>query len=192
MRYGVRYLVKRKRMGGGTTAALSITRLILEELAALGETTLGAFFPAKYPEARLWRKLLGRDASYHFKRESFSVVLSRLRAEGLIQRSGGGRRATWQLADKGWLRLRFAREPAMPARDGICRLVVFDIPERERRKRDVIRYELAAIGYGQLQKSVWYGERPLPLDFIKRVSDLGLHRYVHIFSVRDAGTLRPS
>lgn len=167
--------------------ALTLSRLILEKLGELGVGTLDAFFPAKYPEARLWRKLLGLDARHRFKRETFSVLLSRLQASGLVARSGSRRRSVWRLTRRG--EEEAARRASADAGDGVARLVVFDIPERERAKRDAIRLELVAAGYRQLQKSVWCGERPLPADFVELVDALGLRKHVYIFSVRRAGTL---
>ncbi len=73
--------------------------------------------------------------------------------------------------------------------DGVERLVIFDIPEKERRKRDAIRLELAAAGYRQLQKSVWHGNKPLPEDFLELVDALELRSRLRVFSVREKGTL---
>lgn len=189
MRYGVRYLVARRRRELRTKTLLSMTRLILEELAAFGEATLSAFFPAKYPQARLWRSLLDLDKKYRFKRESFSTLLWRLRAQGLVERSLRAKGTRWRLTSGGWSRLRAEHGATSARSDGIRRLVIFDIPEQERKKRDILRYELAAAGYTQLQKSVWSGECPLPREFVELIETLGVRRYLHIFSVRDSGTL---
>ena len=169
--------------------AVTLTRLILECLAELGATTLDAFFPAKYPEARIWRALLGLDQRYRFERKSFSSLLSRLRAEGLVARSGSKHESQWRLTAAGKEFL--AEEGLAGARrpDGIRRVVAFDVPERERKKRDAIRAELISAGFSQLQKSVWIGDRPLPQDFLEFVGALGLRSCVHIFSVRESGTL---
>ena len=77
----------------------------------------------------------------------------------------------------------------MPESDGITRLVIFDIPERERKKRDILRVELIGSDFQMLQKSVWIGRRPLPKDFVAFLDSLDLKNRVHIFSVKDRGTL---
>lgn len=79
------------------------------------------------------------------------------------------------------------KPPSKP--DGIQRLVIFDIPEAMRAKRQAIRAELVSCGYQQLQKSVWLGEKPLSNDFIELLEALDAKPYVHIFSVRKTGTL---
>lgn len=132
----------------------------------LGEVALDAFFPAKYPEARLWRSILGFDASYEFSPRTFSAILSRLRRQGLVSRRGTHRRASWSLTPQGKAAITAPHHgrdtfAELPPRDQVPRLVAFDIPERERKKRDAIRRELLACDYRPLQRSVWIGYRPL-------------------------------
>src|SRR3989344_3398073 len=81
--------------------AATLSRLILECIDDLGEIMLEGFFPAKYPEARIWRTLLGLDENYHFRRETFSTLLSRLRAQGLVERSGGRKQGCWRITAGG-------------------------------------------------------------------------------------------
>lgn len=172
---------------------MTLSRLILEHLAEVGTGMVSSFFPAKYPEARLWRELLGLGDGYRFRRETFSALLSRLQSQGLVARSGPRWASTWRLTEKGALYLSDLSRRGKDGRlrtDGVHRLVAFDIPEKERSKRDAIRLELVAAGFTQLQKSVWYGERPLPSDFMELIDALNLSRHVHIFSVRERGTLR--
>jgi DNA-binding transcriptional regulator PaaX len=67
--------------------------------------------------------------------------------------------------------------------------MIFDIPERERKKRDWIRSQLVSFGFEPLQKSVWSGGSPLPKNFIEDIEIMNLDHCIHIFSVRDSGTL---
>ena len=80
----------------------------------------------------------------------------------------------------------------IPKSDGVCSLVIFDIPEYERKKRTAIRVELIGCNFRQLQKSVWVGYHPLPQEFITLLDELALKDRVHIFSVVKSGTLRDS
>ena len=166
---------------------MTLVALILQTLSEIGEGTLSSFFPATYPEAKLWRGLLGLDARYKFSRTSFSTSLSRLKSMGLVERRGAKKTSIWHLTARGEKYLK--KEIDKPRPDAVWRLVIFDIPEQERRKRDVIRGELIGLGYSQLQKSVWTGETPLPQEFIELLDTLNLHGKVHIFSIRDRGTL---
>jgi|SRR3989338_1947791 len=165
---------------------MTLTALILQTLSEIGEGALDSFFPAKYPEAKLWRELLGLDSRHEFSRPTFSVILSRLQFAGLVERRGRKRQSIWRLTKAGNMKA----ENSKPKPDGIQRLVIFDIPEKERKKRRVIRGELTSLGYSQLQKSVWVGAIPLPKDFVALLDILNLHGKVHIFSIRERGTLQ--
>ena len=82
------------------------------------------------------------------------------------------------------------RPSELPEKDGVIRLVIFDIPEKERKKRLWLRLELLACDYGLLQKSVWVGYCPLPKDFLDSLEYLNLRPYVQIFSIKHSGTLK--
>jgi len=166
--------------------AMSI--LILKAIAKFGYTGLDAFFPAKYPEARLWRKLLGLNDSYKFSKQTFSSILWRLQSQGLAAKSPKG----WGITALGGdliKKIKRAEDSNLSSEDGIMRLVIFDIPERERKKRIWLRIELTGYGYTLLQKSVWVGYRPLPQNFLEDLDYMNLMRCIHIFSISRAGTL---
>lgn len=168
----------------------SIGRATLEILHGLGEATLETFFPRKYSYTRIWRPLLGLERSKKITRRTISTILWRLQREGLIARTGATKNAKWRLTPAGNVRLNEAEaDRESPMSDGITRLVIFDIPERERKKRTTVRAELVACGFHHLQKSVWMGDCPLPASFIALLDDLGLAGQVHIFSVREKGTI---
>lgn len=175
-----------------THPVITLTQLILEKLLEFGEVTLDAFFPAKYPEARLWRSILGLDPSYEFSPRTFSTILWRLRQQGLVARRGS-RKARWSLTPEGETVLENSRTENpfadLPPPDRIARLVIFDIPERDRKKRDAVRQELLACDFKALQKSVWLGYRPLPEDFLELLDELNLRKHVHILTIRDPGTI---
>lgn len=175
---------KRKRDGASRrlSAAATITRVILEKIGEAGEVVLDSFFPAKYPEARLWRKLLGLDSSYEFKRASFASRISQLQSNGLVAKSRRSGKAFWRLTPDGRAVLDGAAG-GRPQPDGKRRLVCFDIPERDRAKRRWLRTELVACGYRPLQRSVWIGETPLPTDFIANLDALNLRPHVYILGV---------
>jgi len=69
-------------------------------------------------------------------------------------------------------------------------IVVFDIPEKDRRKRDWLRYALRELGFTLVQRSVWMGKTILPREFISDLRALGLDKFVEIFQVSAAGSLR--
>lgn len=171
--------------------AHSIGYAALEILGGLGEATLETFFPKNYSYTRIWRPLLGLERSKRITRRTISTILWRLRCEGLVERKGATKNTVWHLTPAGEARLRGSEKNVLEshASDGITRLVIFDIPEYERKKRAAIRAELIGCGFRHFQKSVWMGECPLPKSFIMLVDDLELAGKVHIFSVRERGTI---
>lgn len=169
----------------------TLTRLLLEKISEAGWLYFDAFFPRQYSYARVSRRLFGRDGYPRATPATVSSLLWRLRREGLVVRRKHQGRSAWVLTKQGAARLRQNVIP-VPASDGISRLVIFDIPERERKKRDAIRAELIACNFARLQKSVWMGTNPLPEDFITLVDDLRLKGKLHIFSIREQGTIQES
>lgn len=168
----------------------SIARLILNKLAEVGEATLESAFPEHRAEAAVWRKILGLPDDYEFSVRSFSAVLSRLRQEGLVVKSKKGKRFAWALTSKGRSSINTSRLPIEPAKeDGIPRLVMYDVPEVDKRKRELLRAHLVVLGYRQLQKSVWLGYAPLPQEFMELVRDYKLNDMVHILSIHKQGTI---
>ena len=169
---------------------MKLRHLILEKIAEIGEATLDGFFPAKYPEARIWRQIAGARPSYTFSKPRFSAILTKLRAEGLVERRGSRKLARWRITKKGRsLLISNARDAVIPKEDGIMRIVCFDILEHQRKKRRWIREALLGLGYRQLQKSVWIGYAPLQESFLDDLDLLSLRNQVHIFSVSQKGTL---
>ena len=168
----------------------SITHFLLDKLSESGDLFLEAMLPRNRVEGRMWRQIIGLSDDYEFSKPTFSSLLHRLKKEGLVSKTGKGVNSKWSLTQIGKNKLKYYQnliEPLKP--DGIPRLVMYDIPESDRRKRDWIRCELVASGYDQLQKSVWLGYAPLPENFVKSIKDFNLGGRVHIVSINKKGTL---
>jgi phenylacetic acid degradation operon negative regulatory protein len=63
--------------------------------------------------------------------------------------------------------------------DGLWRILIFDIPERQRHKRDSLRNTLLSLGLKQLQESVWITPFPLPDEFNDFLTDLRVRPYLY-------------
>lgn len=106
------------------------------------------------------------------KKSALSRTLKRLREGGLIEFTSDEQLA-FRITDRG-------REKAVLAElmldegkwDGKYRIVIFDIPEKRRIARDLLRSKLKSWGFIQWQRSVWVTKKNCtkPLrDFIKQV-----------------------
>lgn len=170
---------------------ISFTQFILEKVVEAGELYVDAFLPRGYAHADFTRALIGLDSYPRKSRQTVNSLLWRLQKQGLVECLGRRGSFVWRPTPAGKKRQaekdahRLSRKP-----DGIMRLVIFDIPEYERKKRTAIRMELLAHDFRQLQKSVWIGTVPLSKDFIALLDELDLYGKVHIFSVRSEGTLK--
>ena len=123
--------------------------------------------------------------NYPLKKASLSIALSRLRENGLVDFITD-EEIVLKLTDKG-------KEKAVLAKllledekwDGKWRIIMFDVPEKRRIARDILRSKLKAWGFMPLQQSVWVTKKncskPLK-DFIVHV---GIKDWVKVLEAED-------
>jgi DNA-binding transcriptional regulator PaaX len=58
------------------------------------------------------------------------------------------------------------------------RVLIFDIPEKYRKRRDFLRRKLKELGLKQLQLSVWVTPYPLPKSFSWLLKEMNLDKYM--------------
>lgn len=114
---------------------------------------------------------------YHYgipelKNASIAQALKRLREGGLVELIDD-EKLIYRLTDLGkdkalWIRMKILNEPW----DGKWRIVIWDVPEKRRVARDLLRYKLKILGFERLQKSVWISKKNCTKelrDFIQKV-----------------------
>jgi len=161
--------------------ALSIAEAGLLLMADVGYAFLDSFFPEKYPESRLSRRLLGLDS---VPKNSWRVSLDRMVERGLVQRKKRDGKFQYYITSEGrvWVdnfQKEIAREPRRW--DGKWRIISFDVPEKMRKHRDALRSALVSSGYQKLHNSVWVGKDPLPHDVFGFIHEEELEDYIHLF-----------
>ena len=124
-------------------------------------------------------------------RETVSATLSRLKRKGMVGLKRKPRqKLLWQITAAGKRHFKTMRKEKipldLPPKDGKVRLIIFDIPENERQKRDWLRLRLLSCDYTSLQKSVWVGERPLPREMLKELKTRGIAPYIHVVGLEEA------
>ena len=111
----------------------------------------------------------------------FRKATERLRERNLIFGERRGKRVVFELTDEGGAeadKIKLKLEMAKRKRwDGKWRIIIFDVPEKMRGKRDLLRKELVAFGFMQLQKSVWAYPYKLPEEFIDLWKNVGILRH---------------
>lgn len=68
--------------------------------------------------------------------------------------------------------------------DGNWRVLIFDIPEKEKGKREYLRKKLRELKFKQLQESVWITPYPPPDSFTDFLSDLRVRPYLYSLTVK--------
>ncbi len=128
----------------------------------------------------------GVGSMVEIKERTLKTTLSRLKSRGLV----GNDKTLWKITKKGVEYIKnnnkkpkhFTTKNINAVKDLI---VVFDIPELHKKKRNYLRIELTALGFGMLQKSVWFGPSPLPEEFVKYLNELNLLQYMKFFKAKE-------
>lgn len=181
-----------------------VPAMILKILLIVGTTTADQMFspslyrvqPINYKE--LWNEPLwdwdNKPEKFvqKIKPRSISAALQRLQKQGLViheHRQWTLTKTGKDFAKSSFQYKKFRNKEKLPRKDNITKIVIFDVPETEKRKREWLRGELIYHEYKPLQKSVWIGNRPLLPELIKTIDFLNMSSYIHIFSVKDKGTI---
>jgi len=114
------------------------------------------------------------------------TVLSRMTRKGWLTAERLGTRSWYGLTARGRRLLESGREriyhPATGLEwDGDWSVVVFSVPETQRRLRDALRVRLAWLGCGPLTSGVWISPHDVRAEVLEIAADLKLGRHVEIF-----------
>ena len=69
--------------------------------------------------------------------------------------------------------------------DGKWRLVSYDIPEKKRAVRDLLRYRLKEFGFTKLQNSVWKSKIDCAVQLRMFIDDMGIGKWVKVIESND-------
>ncbi len=151
----------------GLANALDIFEEIKDPLSIISKSyeQMYGWVPQKYKrhdfDHLVWRSL---KAGYIEKVEKRGAVYIRVTSQGekRVQRDF----PILHLQKKSW--------------DGKWRMVMFDIKELEKRKREDLRRKLKELGFGMLQESVFITPHDIVKDFSEYVDNIGLGDSVYI------------
>ncbi|MEK9173076.1 MAG: CRISPR-associated endonuclease Cas2 [Patescibacteria group bacterium] len=140
-------------------------------------------------EARRTKEILHRE-----KMKSYYNLISKLNRDGFLI----VKQKNWLLSALGKKKMeklkkqmieRIPRKKYEVAKSNDLTIVSFDIPEKEKRKRNWLRDTLANLNFKMLQKSVWLGKNKIPGELLNDMRKLEILDYVHIFSVNRTGSI---
>ena len=72
-----------------------------------------------------------------------------------------------------------------PTRDGIWKLIIFDIPEKKRKVRDHLRSRLLALGFKKWQTSIWASPYALPKEIEEELQQLSEKLFIRLIKSTD-------
>ena len=122
-------------------------------------------------------RLLGKGRPY----KDFYNSLYRMRQLGLLEESKVQGEKILNLTAEGQKLLgRFA-----PEKDGVWKLVIFDIPEKHQYVRVVLRAKLKALGFKKWQNSIWVSPFALDKEIEDELRKLGKRFFVRMIKTTD-------
>jgi len=182
---------------------------ILEFLEKSGHFIEDMFFIFSLPYGTSLNKGLKLLANYQEKREVYEIdrkeklrfndLLYRLKKDGLVEEIKKNNGHFLKITPKGKERLinlrikksEYLFQPKYAIKkENSVKIIIFDIPETEKRKRFWIRFALKNLDFNMLQKSVWIGKTKLPEEFIYHLRKYNLLSYVEIFEISKVGSLK--
>lgn len=124
--------------------------------------------------------------------------IGRLREQKLVKIDYTNEQTVVRITEKGRMRaLRYKlTEMAVktPKRwDKKWRLVIFDIPEKYKRMREIFRHQLQVMGFYPLQKSVWMHPYPCfnEIEFLRQIYHVGINvTYIVAESIEETEDLK--
>ncbi len=133
------------------------------------------------------------------EKQRFYNLIYYLKSDGIISEAARGGKKYHNISEKGkrkLVALLAAKENAMPlsqypkTNGDTFTMIVFDVPEKEKKKRDWLRLVLRQLGYKTVQRSVFLGKTKIPQSFLDDLWKLRMADYVEIFEITKAGSLR--
>ncbi|MCL5774770.1 MAG: hypothetical protein M1333_00995 [Patescibacteria group bacterium] len=72
-----------------------------------------------------------------------------------------------------------------PEKDGIWKLVIFDIPEKQKKVRGVLRAKLKQLHFKKWQNSIWISPYALDREIEDELNQLAKHYFVRLIKTQD-------
>lgn len=143
---------QQKKRKGKELRATKVALTVLKVIAGAGLLAMAVCAPNAI-------QVLGFDKRYR-RQAHVNATLERLVRRGFVRVTSEGKKRCVSLTEKGERYLaeyeEGRKEMPRPAKwDGKYRILVFDIWEKHRHKRDALRDFLARLGFLRLQDSVW-------------------------------------
>lgn len=126
------------------------------------------------------QQLLASQATTDKNRKVVYDTIFRLVQQGLLAYANPARTQLILTADgSALLTTRF------PQRDGVWKMVIFDIPERQRQVRTFLRNRLKALGFKKWQSSIWISPYKLDQRLEDELGELAGKFFIRLIKTTD-------
>jgi DNA-binding transcriptional regulator PaaX len=143
-----------------------LTKTILSKLFGVKEAAYFELF-----------KFCAKNQDYKF----FYNAMYRLENEGLIKKTKIDGKLTAEITRAGkQLLLRLE-----PQRDGVWKMVIFDVPEKHKYVRNVLRAKLKTLHFKKWQNSIWISPYILDEEIEKEMKELAKKFFVRLIKTTD-------
>ena len=130
----------------------SIQRILLNALKSLEAAAEVGLEFTYHPYHYLYKDIF---EDYQIRKNSFDVALHRAVKSGWVERAKKDNETYLKLTTSGYTKLISLGQLTKEKWDGEWRIVVFDIPEKLKKIRSLLRRNLTVLGFVPWQKSVW-------------------------------------
>lgn len=113
---------------------------------------------------------------YHLKRRGYIRIKNLEHKQGVILTRKGAEKA---------LRVQWKTQEKQKRKDGKWQMVIFDIPERKKVLREILRGALQALGYQWLQDSVWVCAYDVEKETEMAIRNYEIDPYVRVFLIEE-------
>ena len=141
------------------------------------------------PRLTKYQRLAHQYLRHRRERIKIQKAWHYLKRRGYLQERVLGSSTAYLLTPKGEHRRLHLEMRTDHRKSGLPRgtwlMVLFDIPESLRKRRDALRVELRVLGFEQLQKSVWVTSRDVRRELTKIIEILNLPSYVKLLIVKE-------
>ena len=129
----------------------------------------------------------GGGWSYPLNKSSLAKALKRLREAGVVELIEDDE-LILRLTDKGREKAILAQlQTSVGKWDGKYRIIIFDVPEKRRAVRDLLRYNLKSWGFTQWQQSVWVTKKDCTKVFREYIRKIGIEDWVLVLESDNIG-----
>ncbi len=164
---------------------LDTSSFIFSSLIGISEITIDVFLKPSYYGDLPSGKIIIDNSSRNIKEVKIRTIkqsMGKLQKYGFVEKkdnnyllsSVGKKLASYILKRKKALDKKWDKK---------YRVVIFDVPEKQRRDRNWLRNELYFLNYKQLQKSVFISKCPITEDLIKEIKRKKLGNFVNYLLV---------